>query len=483
MLEVGGAMRIIDDLLEATCKNMIKTILFCLPHATKGTIYRIGPMPTLLAVRITSGIRKEGSDDIQWGLPSSSDYNFPGKSWEQYRDQPGRVLEAMGWCVEKEISWTADNPWEDIRSVRKQLGGETEGFYHMEPVLVRKIDIFGSLPELGDYPVDHGGMPIWQDTDYVVAAVVKIHFQPHSLRRDDRSTKIIKELSRSLGTELLSLNLRETLSVAQKEFARQRLQSCEILAHELRNTFVRFAFIFPAVNAQMAILRQYWEGHLRGLFPDLGWKDGILCRLNELIRARLPMLNGTGGLTQVCKTLLAEQEELAALSLLPSQSEQWLLNKIRPKWELLLTDSQVWQSEKEEVSRLLENLREAVFIGLNSDLASRVVDLPQDLVEDWFRLAYVYFTPNNLYMLEDVFELLRAPLLPIPQKHQIRKTLKSLKSLLDMVPQIEERTNRMIQALRFGTPSAGDTIGDLDRICRIHTQSEDQGTSRVSAVE
>ena len=27
----------------------------------------------------------------------------------------------MGWCVEKQQSWTADNPAEDVRSVRKQL--------------------------------------------------------------------------------------------------------------------------------------------------------------------------------------------------------------------------------------------------------------------------------------------------------------------------------------------------------------------------
>ena len=53
-------MNLIDELLESTCKNMIKTILSCLDQATKGTIYRIGPMPKLQAVRITSGIRKEG---------------------------------------------------------------------------------------------------------------------------------------------------------------------------------------------------------------------------------------------------------------------------------------------------------------------------------------------------------------------------------------------------------------------------------------
>ena len=66
---------------------MIKAVLLCLDNATKGTIYKIGLMPELTATRVLSGARKEGSDEIEWGLPAVSDYNPPGKSWEQYRDQ------------------------------------------------------------------------------------------------------------------------------------------------------------------------------------------------------------------------------------------------------------------------------------------------------------------------------------------------------------------------------------------------------------
>jgi len=134
--------------------RMIETILLCLENATRGTIYRVGLMPHLQAVRVTSGERENGSGEIHWGLPEASDYNPPGKSWEQYRDRPGHVLEAMAWCVERQKSWTADDPNEDIRSVRKQLLGEIEDFHHMEPVLVRKSDFAeGSLDKL-EYPLD-----------------------------------------------------------------------------------------------------------------------------------------------------------------------------------------------------------------------------------------------------------------------------------------------------------------------------------------
>jgi hypothetical protein len=175
-----------DDILARTCKDMIETILLTLEDATKGTIYRVGPMPELQAVRVTSGYRDRSSGQIEWGLPEVSDYNFPGKSWEQYRDRPGSVLEAMGWCVERQKSWTADDPYEDVRSVRKQLSGEIEDFHHMEPVLVRKCDLYGNELDRLDYPLDHMGRPIWQSTEYVVAAVVKIHFNPCKIKIGDR---------------------------------------------------------------------------------------------------------------------------------------------------------------------------------------------------------------------------------------------------------------------------------------------------------
>jgi len=79
-------MQINRELLEKTCKNTIEVILSCLECATMGTIYMIGPMPGLKAERVTSGISDAGQ--ISWGLPEDSDYNSPGKEWEQYLTLP-----------------------------------------------------------------------------------------------------------------------------------------------------------------------------------------------------------------------------------------------------------------------------------------------------------------------------------------------------------------------------------------------------------
>jgi hypothetical protein len=441
-----------DDILAKTCKDMIETILLTLENATKGTIYRVGPMPVLQAVRVTSGCRDAATGEIEWGLPEDSDYNFPGKNWGQYKDRPGAVLEAMGWCVERQKSWTADDPYEDLRSVRKQLSGEIEDFHHMEPVLVRKSDLYGEQIIDLDYPLDRHGRPIWQNTDYVVAAVIKIHFKPYKIRIGDRSTKIIKKLSRSLGTELLSLHIRGTLSEAQKNLTRQRLQSCNVLAHELRNTLIKLGFTTTAINTEIGYIREQWEAQVEAAFPKIETKRTILQRLSELIERHTPSLNGNKRLTDVSKDLLTDQRELAVLSLMPHVAERWLHHKIRPRWGELLTDSRLWEAEEQEILELLDRLEDAIWVGTTQELALQLTNIPEDLREAWRRLAYVDFTVDKIPALEEIIRLLDHPALTIPHKLQTKKILTSLKVLAEMIPEVEERANRIICSLRNGAP-------------------------------
>ncbi|MHC1742715.1 MAG: hypothetical protein AB9873_06750 [Syntrophobacteraceae bacterium] len=470
-------MTVIDHLIEKTCMNMIQTMLFCLENATKGTIYRIGPPPTLQATRITSGARSPGTDDIKWGLPTSSDYNGPGKSWEQYKDRPDHVLEAMGWCVEKQASWTADNPFEDVRSVAKQLRGEIEDCHHMEPVLVRKGDIYGDNTDAIEYPLDWRGNPIWQESDYVVAAVIKIHFVPGTLQREDRSTRIIRELSRSLGTELLTLHVRESLYRAQKDFARQRLHSCEILAHELRNTLMRFGFIFSAVNAQVGVIREEWEEQLMSSFPELLWKQPVLEKLNEILKASEAGLASIPESANTLKALVSDQDEIATYSLLPNQADQWLRNKIRPKWDRLLNASAELGARRQEIEAHLDALAKALQLGTDKELAAGLTHLAPELREKWPEIAYMHFTPDKTEMVGDIIKFLTHPALPLPHKQQFAKVFRSFKALVEILPEVEERANKIILSLRYGGPSDAQTAQLLERLGGATSGQPDPGAS------
>ena len=91
----GNGMRISAHILENVCKRMIEVILFCLPHAIRGTIYAVGPIPELRVTHIASGDKDQGSEHIMWDVKARSDYDPPGKLWEEYRDRPDVILEAM----------------------------------------------------------------------------------------------------------------------------------------------------------------------------------------------------------------------------------------------------------------------------------------------------------------------------------------------------------------------------------------------------
>lgn len=436
-----------DALLVATCKTMIRTILLCLDNATKGTIYKIGLMPELTAVRVLSGYRKPGTDELEWGLPADSEYNPPGKKWEMYRDQPGRPLEAMGWCVERQTSWTADNPIEDPRSVRKQISGVPEDEFHMEPVLIRKKNLYGNSSKI-EYPVDWQGKPIWRDSEHVVSAVVKIHFQPGSLRAGDRSTVIVRNLARSLGSELLSLWFREKLYYASKELARQRLQSCEILAHELRNTLVKLGFVFSGINAQIGILRERWEKLLRDHLPEMEWKQPLLETLSGLLGEGIEQLPFPGELFDLGKKLLAEQKELATLYLPPFQEREWMKNKIYPKWEKLLSATTLWDRGK--IESLLRRLESSLSTGMSYDPSLGIDGLPSELLTRWSKLAYVQITSGNLLQLDEVIRLVEEPTLPISHKEQMLRVLKSSRAIVQTIQEVEEKASSILQSLRFG---------------------------------
>ena len=446
-----GKMIIGDDVLEQTCKDMIETILLCLSNATRGTIYRIGPMPELRTIRVTSGARDEKSGQILWGIQEFSDYDYPGKCWEDYKDRPGRLLEAMAWCVEKGKSWTSDDPNQDGRSIRKQLADEAEDYHHMEPVLIKRTYLYGDHASELEFPVDHRGQPIWKDSENLVVAVIKIHFKKDCIKRGDNSTKVIKKLSRTLGTQLLSLHIRETLSAAQQELARQRLQGCNVLAHELRNTLIKLGFVFSAINAEISYLREQWESEVSLACPEIESKRVILERLRELAESNCSGEKCPAGLARLCEKLIAEQVELSGVALMPAVGEKWVDNKIAPKWRELLVGSDAWEESRGEIASLLGRLKNALWVGTKADLVNRLAHLPEDLKTVWQKLAYMEFTVDRLAELEQIIKFMDHPDLKIPHKQQTKKILTSLKALVETIPEMEEKTNRIIFSLRNGS--------------------------------
>ncbi len=452
------SIEIEQAVLKKACMEMIETILFCLPNAFKGTIYRVGKIPDLTVERITSGIMDEDGTSISWGLPAQSEYNPPGKSWVDYRDQPGRALEAMAWCVERQKSWTAEDPASDSRSVRLQVNVELEDFHHMEPVLVRKSDLNMDMYSALEYPKNFRGETIWNDSDFIVVAVIKIHFRPYTIRISSNETRVIKKLSRSLGTELLSYQLRQDTMNAMQELAKDRLNACNILADSLRNAITKSGLIFSLIKQEIGYLREQWEQELLVLRNEKNLKDEFINRLNGILSA-------LGGIDEGLKEVLINaHKKFLEISLPPEQGKKWVEMQIEDKWNELLDRYYQGPERIEEVRQAIEGLKSSLHFGHDPEIIADYKKLPEDLKKELVDLLYDNIESYNSPLLDRLIGVLENPALIIPSQERSRKSLMLLKVLAETMNQLERNTNFLLHQVLNGNGSKGhrEGINNLD---------------------
>ncbi|MDZ7699174.1 MAG: hypothetical protein U5R49_20320 [Deltaproteobacteria bacterium] len=433
-----------NAVLEKACKEIIESILICLPNAFKGTVYRIGRPPEMIAKRITSGEIDREKDTITWGLPEESDYNPPGKSWLAYRDEPVRPLEAMGWCVERQKSWTAEDPGNDARSVRLQVEGIMTDYHHMEPVLIRKEDL--PLPEgvLSNVPRNYHGEGLWEDSDYIVAAVIKIHFLPQSIKIGSPETRIIKRLSRVLGTELLSYELKQQSLEATRLLAEDRFKSYNILADSLRNAITKSGLIFSLMKLEFGFLRDQWEAVLLKDSDLKEKKRDAVRRLNTLAGALPDDYHVIGN------DLIALQDKFLKLRLPPRQGENWIRMQIEQKWNTLIHKGLFEEERNHDIRQEIEQLKRSLALGKDQEILRVFDSIPEPLKREWVDLLYSETDRFDLEVVERLIQILDDSYLDLPYKDKSRKTLTRLKALAEIMGQLEQSTDTVLHEVLNG---------------------------------
>lgn len=438
------SLEIEKGVLENACREMIETILFCLPNAFKGTIYSVGKSPDLNAERITSGIIDEVRKEIAWGLPEKSEYNPPGKPWKDYQDIPGRALEAMAWCVGIQKSWTSADPRKDSRSVRLQVEGQWEDSHHMEPVLVPKSDLHLDDGSSFQYAKDHQGNSIWKDSDYVVVAVIKIHFQPYTVSIGSPETKVIKKLSRIFGTELLSHHLQRDSMKAMQQLARDRINACNILADSLRNAVAKGALVFSLVKQEIGYLRDQWEQHLLAFKNQKSPKFELIEKLNQI-------LSGIDGEhNHLRKDLTEVQRRFLELPLTPEKAENWVVMQIEERWKNLLQKCDADDQSIKDIWDVIAALKRALYYGKDPEIINSYNMLPNEIKNEWISLIYTSADRFDRVEIEKLINILSTPGLRIPSKDRSRKTLIQLNALAQTLGQLEQNTNFLLRQVLNG---------------------------------
>jgi hypothetical protein len=438
------SIEIEKDVLENACREVIETILLCLPNSFKGTIYRVGKPPDLIVERITSGVIDRTMNRISWGLPERSEYNPPGRAWLNYKDTPDRPLEAMAWCVETQRSWTSEDPRADVRSVRLQVEGVLEDFHHMEPVLVRKADLRFDMTAFMEYPRDNSGKLLWQKSEYVVVGVVKIHFVPYTIRIGSPETRVIKRLSRSLGTQLLSHHLRLDSMKAMQQLAMDRLNACNILADSLRNAITKSALIFSLVKMEIGHLREQWEQILLEERHEKSRKVEAIETLDSLLR-EFPHDSDP-----LRSDLMGVQRRFLELALPPDRGATWVARQIEERWKTIIHRFPQGAEKTGMVRKAIGELKEALYYGKDPEVVRNYSKMPEELKQAWVRLIYTNTDRFNGSSLGELIKVLGNPELGIPSQEKSRKTLTQLRVLAENMNQLESNTNFLLRQVLNG---------------------------------
>jgi len=328
--------------------------------------------------------------------------------------------------------------------VRLQIETGLEDFQHMEPVLVRKTDLNLDMYSSLNYPLNYAGDTIWKDSDYVVVAVVKIHFRPYTITINSHETRVIKKLSRSLGTELLSYQLRQDSMKAMQDLSKDRLNACNILADSLRNAITKSGLIFSLVKQEIGYLRDQWEQVLLRDRNEKSLKEEGVNKLNSI-------LTDIGEPGDASKEVLTNaHNKFLELSLPPAQGERWVEMQIEYKWNELLDMYHLDDEKKEIVSQAIANLKRSLQFGRDPEVIADYDKIPDEVKREWVSLIYENIEGFDAPILDRFIEILGNPALNIPFQDRSRKTLIQLKALAETMNQLERNTNFLLHQVLNG---------------------------------
>jgi hypothetical protein len=103
---------------------------------------------------------------------------------------------------------------------------------------------------------------------------------------------------------------------------------------------------------------------------------------------------------------------------------------------------------KSQIELLLEDLRRSFHLGLDKELRNKIEVIPGKIKDKWVELAYREINGKNSVMIRECIELLDSVDLDLPRKRHCVKNLVYLKSLVELIPEVEEKLNHQLDQLK-----------------------------------
>ena len=436
------------SVLQRVCRVMIETLLVCLPNAVGGAIYSIGPIPHLSLKLVSSGRKYGQTDKILWDEINKSYHNFAAKQWEDYRNHKGGILEGLAWCVGNQTGWTVDHAMpkkQNARDLPQESG--FDGFYHLEPILIKKADLGQREVSLPNHPKNSQGKPIWQRSPNATVGVVKTDFLPGTIAPGDRSTRVVKMLSGFFGIQMLSLHAIQTTVEKSKYIQKERQKVCNKLSHDFRTILAKLGLLYRIIDFEISNLRESWETLFHRSYPDKPCKGPIIKKLDWLLQEIEQKYDVPGDCDDVTR-LKHYQKLLLDYYFLPKQNKIWLRHKLRPLWASVASEFDLSLPLKNQVEDLLEGLEESFSVFLDKKAIEKIDLVPESVTKTWLRLAYTEMDWNDQKIFEEYIDLLDSLSVMLEHRRHSSRNLVYLKNLVELMPEIEQKLGKNLVYLQ-----------------------------------
>jgi len=427
---------------------MIETLLVCLPNAVGSAFYSLGPLPHLSLKLVSSARRYGQTDKILWDEINKSSHNFTFKKWEDYRDHKGGVLEGLAWCVENQIGCTVDHAvskGQNINDLPEKNG--LDGFYHLEPILIKKAELGQRKVSLPHHPKNSQGKPIWQKNSHATVGVIKTDFLPGTIAPEDRSTRVIKILSEFFGIQMLSMHGIQTTVEKAKHIQKERQKVCNKLSHDFRTILAKLGLLYRIIDFEISNLRESWETVFHHCYPEKPCKRPIIRKLDRLMQEIERKYDVPDDCDDVTR-LKQYQKLLLEYYFLPKQNKIWLRNKIRPLWASVASEFDLSPPLKNQVEDLLERLEESFGVFLEKKATEKIDLVPESVKKDWLRLAYTEMDWNDKTVFEEYIDLLDSLSVMLEHRRHSSRNLVYLKNLVELMPEIEQKLGKNLVYLK-----------------------------------
>jgi hypothetical protein len=444
-------LRVSSSLLDRVCQRSTELLLLCLPQARKVAFYSVGPVPHLRITPVGAAERNREINEVKWRGSAEMDSDVSGKTWKDLLDASTGDLDVWSSCLRNQRAWTSSDSKDDFRRlVEKTRGKLSDNHFHLEPVLMRKADLWHSMPPSSVYPKDRDGNPLWLNSDHVTVALIKINLTLKSSPFDQNYWQVTEELTKTLAIQLLHLHSKQFYSKKMEVIQEERDELRETLITQIRKIISRLGLIYRIIDNEVAYLRQSWENLIHQYHPEQPCRHNIVKQLNLLLE-KLTVDHNVVSESEAVKQLAWYQNKLSEFCFLPEENEVWFQQKILPLWKNTATKFNSAPKIKKQMKKLFDQLEQSFFVGLNKTLIDKIDDIPNSIKAKWTNLAYNEKNLAKVDLLKEYTHLLEEVYIDFPNKRKTLENLVCLRNLALYFENLEDELDKYIDKCEIFT--------------------------------